>query len=37
MIFIGGDLACVPNFGIDQKYQAGPQMTGLEVNLIQSK
>jgi hypothetical protein len=37
MIFIGGDLACVPNFGIDQKYQAAPQMTGLEVNLIQSK
>jgi tRNA(Ile)-lysidine synthase len=37
MIFIGGELACVPNFGIDQKYQAGPQMTGLEVNLIQSK
>ncbi|CAM8364297.1 tRNA lysidine(34) synthetase TilS [Candidatus Methylopumilus planktonicus] len=37
MIFIGGELAAVPNFGIDQKYQAGPQMTGLEVNLIQSK
>jgi tRNA(Ile)-lysidine synthase len=37
MIFVGGELAAVPNFGIDQKYQAGPQMTGLEVNLIQSK
>jgi tRNA(Ile)-lysidine synthase len=37
MIFIGNELAAVPNFGIDQKYQAGPQMTGLEVNLIQSK
>ena len=37
MIFIGNELAAVPNFGIDQKYQAGPQTTGLEVNLIQSK
>lgn len=37
IIFVGGELAAVPNFGIDQKYQAGPQMTGLEVNLIQSK
>jgi tRNA(Ile)-lysidine synthase len=37
MIFVGDELAAVPNFGIDQKYQAGPQMTGLEVNLIQSK
>jgi tRNA(Ile)-lysidine synthase len=36
MIFVGDELAAVPNFGIDQKYQAGPQMTGLEVNLIQS-
>ena len=37
MIFVGDELVAVPNFGIDQKYQAGPQMTGLEVNLIQSK
>jgi tRNA(Ile)-lysidine synthase len=37
IIFVGDELACVPNFGIDQKYQVGPQMTGLEVNLIQSK
>jgi len=37
MIFVDNELAAVPNFGIDQKYQAGPQMTGLEVNLIQSK
>jgi tRNA(Ile)-lysidine synthase len=37
IIFVGDELACVPNFGIDQKYQAGPQMTSLEVNLIQSK
>jgi tRNA(Ile)-lysidine synthase len=36
MIFVGDELAAVPNFGIDQKYQAGPQMTGLEVNLTQS-
>jgi hypothetical protein len=34
---VGEDWAFVPNFGIDQKYQVGPQMTGLEVNLIQSK
>jgi tRNA(Ile)-lysidine synthase len=37
MILIADELAAVPNFGIDQKYQAGPQMTGLEVNLTQSK
>jgi tRNA(Ile)-lysidine synthase len=37
IIFVDDELAAVPNFGIDQKYQAGPQMTGLEVNLIQSK
>ena len=37
MIFVGDELAAVPNFGIDQKYQAGPQMTGLEINLAQSK
>jgi hypothetical protein len=37
MIFVGDELAAVPNFGIDQKYQADHQMTGLEVNLTQSK
>jgi tRNA(Ile)-lysidine synthase len=37
MIFIGDELAAVPNFGIDQKYQAAHQMTGLEINLTQSK
>jgi tRNA(Ile)-lysidine synthase len=37
IIFVGDELAAVPNFGIDQKYQAGPQMTCLEVNLTQSK
>ena len=33
LIFVDDDLALVPNFGIDQKYKTGPQMTGLEVNL----
>jgi tRNA(Ile)-lysidine synthase len=37
MIFVGDELAAVPSFGIDQKYQAGPQMTGLEVNFTQIK
>ncbi|CAM8359888.1 tRNA lysidine(34) synthetase TilS [Candidatus Methylopumilus planktonicus] len=37
MIFLGDELAAVPNFGIDQKYQVSPQMTGLEVYLTQSK
>jgi tRNA(Ile)-lysidine synthase len=33
LIFVGDELAAAPNFGIDQKYQAGPQTTGLEVKL----
>ena len=33
LIFVGDDLAFVPNFGIDQKYQADGQVSGLEVNL----
>jgi tRNA(Ile)-lysidine synthase len=37
IIFLGDELACVPNFGTDEKYQAGQQMTGLEVNLTQIK
>jgi tRNA(Ile)-lysidine synthase len=37
IIFVGGELVCVPNFGIDQKYQAEPQLTGLEIKLTQSK
>ena len=37
LIFVGDDLAFVPNFGIDQKYQADGQVFGLEVNLTQSK
>jgi tRNA(Ile)-lysidine synthase len=36
IIFIGDKLACVPNFGVDQKYQADRQSYGLEVNLTQS-
>jgi tRNA(Ile)-lysidine synthase len=36
IIFVGDELAAVPNFGTDQKYQAGPKLTGLEVNLTQS-
>jgi tRNA(Ile)-lysidine synthase len=34
LIFVGDELAAAPNFGIDQKYQAGPQTTGLEVKLM---
>ena len=37
MIFVDDELAAVPNFGIDQKYQADGQVYGLEVNLTQSK
>jgi tRNA(Ile)-lysidine synthase len=37
IIFVGDELAAVPNFGIDQKYQADGQVYGLEVNLTQSK
>jgi tRNA(Ile)-lysidine synthase len=37
IIFVDDELAAVPNFGIDQKYQVEPQLTGLEVKLTQSK
>ena len=37
IIFVGDELAAVPNFGIDEKYQANPKMTGLEIKLTQSK
>jgi tRNA(Ile)-lysidine synthase len=37
MIFVGDELAAVPNFGIDQKYQADPKLSGLEVNLTKGK
>ena len=36
IIFVGDEVAAVPNFGVDQKYQAEPQVTGLDVNLSQS-
>jgi tRNA(Ile)-lysidine synthase len=37
MIFVGDELAAVPNFGIDQKYQVDSLTIGLEINLAQSK
>jgi tRNA(Ile)-lysidine synthase len=37
IIFVGDELAALPNFGIDQKYQADHRMTGLVINLTQSK
>jgi tRNA(Ile)-lysidine synthase len=36
MIFIGDELAAVPNFGVDQKYQAETRVTGLDVNLTKN-
>ena len=33
MIFVGDELAAVPNFGIDQKYQVEPQEIGLKIEL----
>jgi len=33
LIFIGDDLAFVPNFGIDTKFQTKPNEVGLEVIL----
>jgi tRNA(Ile)-lysidine synthase len=37
MIFVGDELVAVPNFGIDQKYQVDPKLSGLEVNLTKGK
>jgi tRNA(Ile)-lysidine synthase len=37
LIFVGDELAFIPNFGIDQKYQVDSQTIGLEINLTQSK
>jgi tRNA(Ile)-lysidine synthase len=37
LIFVGDELAFIPNFGIDQKYQVDSQTTGLQINLAQSK
>ena len=33
LIFVGDDLAFVPNFGIDMKFQTKPNEVGLEVSL----
>ena len=33
LIFVGDQLASVPNFGVDIKYQSKPQETGLMVEL----
>ena len=33
LIFLGNDLVCVPNFGIDVKFQTKPKEVGLEVIL----
>lgn len=37
LIFLGGDLASIPNFGVDIKYQVKPKETGLMIDLMQSK
>jgi tRNA(Ile)-lysidine synthase len=37
LVFIGGELASIPNFGVDIKYQGKPQETGLMIELTQSK
>jgi tRNA(Ile)-lysidine synthase len=37
LIFMGDQLASVPNFGVDIKYQGKPQETGLMIELTQSK
>jgi tRNA(Ile)-lysidine synthase len=34
LIFVGDQLASVPNFGVDIKYQSKPQETGLMVELV---
>jgi tRNA(Ile)-lysidine synthase len=33
LIFVGDELAFIPNFGIDQKYQVKPQEFGLKIEL----
>ena len=37
LVFIGDELASIPNFGVDIKYQGKPQETGLMIELTQSK
>ncbi|CAM8350460.1 MesJ tRNA(Ile)-lysidine synthase MesJ [Candidatus Methylopumilus universalis] len=33
LIFVGNELAALPNFGVDQKYQVKPQEIGLKIEL----
>ena len=37
LIFVGHELAFIPNFGVDVKYQVKPQEIGLMIELMQSK
>jgi tRNA(Ile)-lysidine synthase len=37
LIFVGDDLAFVPNFGVDIKYQGKPQEIGLVIEYMQCK
>ena len=37
LIFVGVELAFIPNFGVDVKYQVKPQEIGLMIELMQSK
>ena len=37
LIFVGDELAFIPNFGVDIKYQVKPQEIGLMIELMQSK
>ncbi|QDD12040.1 tRNA lysidine(34) synthetase TilS [Candidatus Methylopumilus rimovensis] len=37
LIFVGDDLAFIPHYGMDVKYQVKPQETGLEIKFIPSK
>jgi hypothetical protein len=33
MVFVGDQLASVPNFGVDTKFQTNPKEFGLEIIL----
>ncbi|QDD13327.1 tRNA lysidine(34) synthetase TilS [Candidatus Methylopumilus rimovensis] len=37
LIFVGDDLAFIPHYGMDVKYQVKPQEMGLEIKFIPSK
>ena len=37
LIFVGDELAFVPNFGVDIKHQGKPQESGLVIEYIPSK